>query len=113
VHLRDPDALRDLGLGEVVLEAEAEDQPLALREGGEAAAQGVPDLHELVAMLLGRHGVTVTPFVVVVLPARARSVQRRRLVGGGGLHRLEHVLDRGAHRLGHVTRARRAPEPRR
>ena len=53
VHLRHADALGDLGLGQVVLEAQLEDHLLALGQLAERRADGVPELHQLVAVVLG------------------------------------------------------------
>src|SRR3954451_21511385 len=78
VHLRDPDLLGDLRLGEALLEAHAEDLSLALRqarEGGleRGAVVGAVELLVLAADRLHR--------VEVALVARPRR-QGGRCVGG-------------------------------
>src|SRR3954451_12474632 len=65
VHLRDPDLLRDLGLREVLLEAQPQDRALSLGQGAERPAQHLADLHELVAVLVRGDRVAPAPVVVV------------------------------------------------
>src|SRR5579872_6903518 len=96
MHLADAELLGDLGLGQIVLEAQLQDQLLAPRElreiGGEQhAAFGVPELLVL-APEMATQGVVVLP---------------RRIEGGGAvrlsrLQRLEHVLFRCAGHLGEL-----------
>ena len=72
-------------------------------------AQALAELDARVAELLVGERLAVAPVVVAVRPG-ARGVQRGRLVGGRGLHRLEHVLDRQPERRRHVPRTRGAAE---
>src|SRR5919106_4947664 len=52
VHLGDPHTLRDLGLRQVVLEAELENRPLARGQRLEGPAERLADLNEIVSPLL-------------------------------------------------------------
>src|SRR4051794_16444566 len=98
LHLRDADALADLGLRQVLLEAQPQD--LALAGGHRAhellerrAALGQPEA------LLGRPDRVAERLArLVLVPARGR--ERRRAVRAGGLERLEHVLLLDPDRLG-------------
>ena len=108
MHLGDPDPLRDLGLGEIVLEAQCQDQALPGRERLHRAAQALADVDPLVAPVL--RGQRVEPGPLAVVAARPWRVQRGRLVRGCGLHGLEHILDRRAQGIGHVLRPRRVAQ---
>src|SRR5918997_5410858 len=72
VHLGYADLLGDLRLREVLLEAQAEYQPLARRQCLQGAAQRLSDLHQLVAVLVLGQRVRERP-ALLVTRARPRS----------------------------------------
>jgi putative drug exporter of the RND superfamily len=78
LHLRDSHTLRDLRLGEIVDEAHAEYQPLALRYVPEDRSHGGVELNQLVALVLASDRVAVGDHVAV--GAGTRSVQGQGLV---------------------------------
>src|SRR5215218_7114453 len=81
VHLRDADLLGYLGLGQVLLEAQAQDHALTSRQRLERATQRLLDLDAVVALVLLRERLAERPALVLAV-ARARRVQGHRLVGG-------------------------------
>src|SRR6266516_7173950 len=87
VHLRDPDLLRDLRLGQALEEAQVQDPPLALVEGLEAGREDGHVLGDLVARLLGADRLERVERALLVL-ARARR-EGERAVGAPALKRLE------------------------
>src|SRR5712691_7631386 len=108
VHLRDPDLLRDLRLGQALEEAQVQDPALALVEDAEARREHGPVLGDLVLVLLGADRLERVELAVVVLPAGGR--QRERAVGAAALERLEHLLLLDPGRLRQLGDRRRAAE---
>src|SRR5829696_5652398 len=108
VHLGDADALADLRLGQVLLEAQAEHLALAVREHAHQALDRGRVLRDAVARVLGADGVGVG--VAVLLVFRARPVERDGTVGGGRLARLEHLLERRPGPLADFGRRGRATQ---
>src|SRR4029079_9533381 len=93
VHLRDPDLLRDLGLGHVPEEAQQHDRALTLVQLGEDRAQSLAAVHP------GEIGVRRAHQLAHRGAALLRGehlVQRRAPVGLGGFQPLEHVRERHA-----------------
>src|SRR5829696_192610 len=107
VHLRETDPLGDLGLRQTLLEAHAQDLPLARREPLQRRLQGGAILRALEAGVLVADRLER---VELVLAARSRR-ERHGRVGRPDLHRLEHLLRRGLELLGDLGDARRAAEP--
>ena len=95
MHLGDPEAASDLGLGEVVLEAQAEDDALAVGESVEQSVDecGVLDVVEAVL----RGGKKADRVLAVVAD---RPVERVGVVGGGGGECLEDLFDRRVGAIG-------------
>src|SRR3954449_8945021 len=104
LHLRDTDALGDLGLRHVALEAQAQDLAVALAEDVEGVVEQDADLRaaELgigAAERLGQRRVLA-----------GRLVERARAVRLRALQRVEHVLEAGADLLAQLLDGRRAAE---
>ena len=89
MHLGDPEAVSDLGLREVVLEAQSEDDALAV---GERVEQSVDECGVLDAVEAGLVGGEEVDRVVAVVGERL--VQRVGVVGGGGGECLEDLFGR-------------------
>ena len=94
LHLRDADALADLGLREVLVEAQAQHLALARRDRAHEVLERRAVLGQREAVLLGAE--RVAEGVAAVVLAAARRLQRGGLVGARRLERLEHVLLVGA-----------------
>ncbi len=107
---RRPTCVGDLRLREVLLEPQAEYQPLARRQCLQRAAQRLPYLDELIPVLVVRQRLGERPALLLAAPGSWR-VERDGLVRGRGLHGLQHVLHRRAHGRGDVPRRGRAAEP--
>src|SRR5215212_5314907 len=90
VHLRDPDALRDLGLREVLDETQVQHGAIARRQRGERRRDRGAVLDELVAAVLDADRLGVR--LAVALVAEAVGLERDGVVRAGRLHRLEHLL---------------------
>ena len=99
--------LADLRLGEVLLEAQAQDLALALGQHAHQPLHRRGVLGDGEAVVLGAERVDELALLVVVV---AGPVERDGAVGAGGLARLEHLLGRGAEALGDLARRRRAAE---
>src|SRR4051794_6148464 len=109
MHLGNAHPLGYLRLREVLLETQAEYQPLARGQCLQRAAQRLAYLDALVPVLVVGERIGERP--ALLLPAaRAGRVERHRLVGRGGLHRLEHVLHGRLHRRRDVARRGRPAE---
>ena len=105
LHLGDPEAGSDLGLGEVVLEAQSEDEALAVGQRGEQPVDEHGVIDALEAGLFGREEVDrAVPFVA------ERLVERVGVVGGGGGESLEDLFGRRVGALGEFGRGGRASE---
>ena len=89
MHLGDPEAVSDLGLREVVLEAQSEDDALAV---GERVEQSVDECGVLDAVEAGLVGGKEVDRVVAVVAERL--VERVGVVGGGGGECLEDLFGR-------------------
>src|SRR5919205_833529 len=98
LHLRDADALADLGLREVVLEAQPQHLALARRDRPQELGQRRAVLGQAEALLGPADRVAERVSGLVL--AAARRLQRGRPVGARGLERLEHLLLGGPRRLG-------------
>src|SRR5258705_10788722 len=98
LHLRDADALADLGLREVLLEAQAQYLALTRRHRAQQLLERGPVLGQREAALVPPDG--VSEGVAGIVLGAARGLQRRRAVRAGRLQRLEHLLLRGLDRLG-------------
>src|SRR4051794_7450382 len=107
VHLRDADDVADLGLREVLLEAQAQHLALALGQHAHQSLDGRGVLRHGVAVVLGAEGVDELALLVLLA---ARAVERDGAVRAGGLARLEHLLGRRPHALADLGRRRRAAE---
>src|SRR3954471_15785691 len=90
VHLGDADPLGDLGLGEVLDEAEVQHDAVARRERLERRRDRRAVLDELEAVVLDPDRLGVG--LAVPLVAEAVGLERDGVVGRGRLHRLEHLL---------------------
>src|SRR5215207_10678180 len=90
VHLGDADALGDLGLREVLDEAQVEHDPVAGRQRLQRRRDRRAVLHELEAVVLDADRLRVG--LAVPLVAEAVGLERDGVVGRRGLHRLEHLL---------------------
>src|SRR3954454_748126 len=90
VHLADADALPDLGLGEILREAQPQDLAFALAEHPHQALDGRRVLGHREARILDAVGRAEAVALLVLL---ARAVERDRAVGAGRLARLEHLLN--------------------
>src|SRR4051812_30598000 len=86
VHLADADALADLGLRQVVLEAQAQDLALALAQDAHQALDRRAVLGVAEPGVIGAEGRAQAVAVLVVL---ARAVQADGAVGGSRLAGLE------------------------
>ena len=95
MHLGDPEAVSDLGLGEVVLEAQSEDDALAV---GERVEQSVDECGVLDAVEAGLCGGKEVDRVLAVVAERL--VERVGVVGGGGGECLEDLFGRRVGALG-------------
>src|SRR4029450_6009306 len=106
VHLRDPELGCDLGLRQLVEEAQLDDLPFTFVEGGEARAYERLVLDVDIPPLLDPELVEQG---VLSLVAEG-SMQRARRVGVGGVESVEHVPLLHPGRLGELGHGRRAPE---
>src|SRR3954468_15206919 len=107
VHLADADALADLGLGEILREAQPQDLALALVEHPHQALDGRRVLGDGEPRILDPVGRAEAVTLLVLL---ARAVERDRPVGTRGLAGLEHLLDGRAGSLADLGRGRRTAE---
>src|SRR4051812_31361899 len=108
VHLADADALPDLGLREVLGEAQAQHLALALVEHAHQALDRRRVLRDGEPRVLDAvDGPDALAGLLVLL---ARAVERHRAVGAGGLARLQYVLDGRARALRDLGGRRRAAE---
>ena len=105
MHLRDPDPVGDLTLGQAAEEAQAQDLTLAGRQRVQALAQkGAP-------LGLGERLVHASQRVRGGLAALALGlVERHRRVGLGALHRVEHALHARVRRGRQLLDRRRAAQ---
>ena len=103
MHLRDADLLGDLGLGQVVDEAQLEDDLLALGQRLERRRDRLAELDQLVVGVAAAERVAQRALALAVAAGLGR-VQRRGAVGAGGVQRLQHLLERQAGLLGQVAR---------
>ena len=108
VHLRDPDLLGDLRLGQPLEEAQVEDPALALVERAQAGRENGAVLAHLVLVLDRPERLERVEVGVVVSPARRGERERR--VGLPALERLEHLFLVDAGRLRELGDRRRALE---
>src|SRR4051812_39682194 len=106
LHLRDADPLADLGLGEVLLEAQPQHLALALGHRVEQTGEGGAIFRQPEAVLVATH--RVAQRVARLLARSARRVDRRRPVGRRRLERLEDLLLVGLDGLGDLPDRRRA-----
>src|ERR1700733_16270353 len=90
LHLRDAHARRDLRLRQVLDETHAQDLALALGNPPEHGADRRIELHQLVARVLLAHRVAVGRRFV--RRARARGVERERLICLDRLQRVDNVI---------------------
>src|SRR5438270_571335 len=98
LHLRHADAGADLGLCQVLAEAQLEHAPLAGRDGVEERLEGGAMFGEVETALLGPEALGQRLARLVVL-ASTWALQRSGPVGARRLQRLEHLLVRGVDRL--------------
>src|SRR5439155_670251 len=80
VHLRDPDLLRDLRLGQPLEEAQVKDRALALVEDAETRLEDGSVLGDLVLVLLGAERLERVEVAVVVLAGACRKRERAVLL---------------------------------
>src|ERR671915_1675737 len=107
MHLGDADPRPDLGLREVLREAQAQHLALAVAEGGHQALDGSRVLGDAEAGILGAHRLGHAVAVLVVV---ARAVEGDGAIRPRGLARLQHLLRRGADVAPDLGRRRSAPE---
>src|SRR3954451_11573759 len=100
LHLRDPDALADLGLRHVLDEAQAQHLALPRADRHQQPVERRAVLSQMEALVVGAD--RVGEQISLVLPARARRVERCRAVRAGGLQRLEHLLLAAPEALGEL-----------
>src|SRR5215207_3322370 len=105
VHLRDAHALGDLGLCQILDEAQVEHPPVARRQRRERRRDRRPVLDQLEAAVLDADRLGVG--LAVALVAEAVGLERDGVVRRRGLHRLEHLLVAQAEHLRHLSRRRR------
>ena len=108
VHLGDADALGDLGLREVLDEAQVQHDAVARRQRLQRRRDRGAVLDELEAVVLDPDRLGVG--LAVALVAEAVGLERDGVVGGRGLHRLEHGLGGGVERLRDLLGRGRAAE---
>jgi hypothetical protein len=99
VHLGDPEAGSDLGLREILLEAQSEDDALAV---GERVEQPVDERGVIDALEAGLFGGEEVDRVIPFLAERL--VERVGVVGGGGGEGIEDLLGRRVGALGEFGR---------
>src|ERR671910_1088579 len=105
MHLRVADALADLALVQVVHEAQLEDRALHVRQCLPGSRYRVAVLDEFVGGVLATQQVDERCAVIVIM--RRWGVERRGLVAGGGVLRLEYLLDGAPDCAGCLPRLRR------
>ena len=106
VHLRDPDAVRDLSLHHVLLEAQAQHRPLALAQARQHPIEVGGLLRAGVARVLGRHELLAH----VVVGIRFGPVERVGEMRGRGRAGLQHILARDVARARELVSRRGTPE---
>src|SRR3954470_24287900 len=107
VHLRHAHDVPDLGLREVLLEAQAQDLALAIGEHPHQPLDGGGVLGQLEAVVLAAERVGEVALLVLLV---AGAVERDGAVRAGGLARLQHLLLRGADPLRDLARGGGAAE---
>ena len=104
VHLRDPDLVGDLALGQPLEEAQAQDLALARGQLVEAAAQHQALLGSLEAL------VGLADRLERADPVGQRLVERHHAIGLAGAERLDHLVDGRLRAGGELLDGGRAPE---
>src|SRR4051794_22838571 len=107
VHLREPDALADLALGQVLLHAQPEDLPLAMAERLHERLDGRPVIGAGVAGVLAAHEVAELGRLLAVADG---GRERRGGVGDDRLAGLQHLLELETRVIGELLDRGRAAE---
>ena len=108
MNLRQADPRADLGLSQVLAVAQEDDLTLSGRQAAEAPGDGVPALDEVELVVVAGDARAVARRLILV--SVDGHVERCRMDGGGGLERVQDLLDSDPKRRGEFAWSGRATE---